>query len=200
MHSPRWRFAHDWIISVVGNASPAKQWLRQVANSEMEALVGSLHPQERRVLEISGTFWQRDGLFKSYRSVDYPEFDICQDQLTDRFDLIIAEHVFEHLLWPYRAGRNVYEMLAPGGSFLIATPFLVRIHNHPVDCSRWTELGLRCLLQECGFQDQNILTKSWGNRRCVVANFDRWQAYRPWRDSLRNEPAFPMIVWALATR
>ena len=38
---------------------------------------------------------------------------------------------------------------------------------------------------------------SWGNRQCVVGNFDRWPAYRRWH-SLRNEPDFPVQVWAFA--
>ena len=70
--------------------------------------------------------------------------------LDDTFDLIIAEQVFEHLLWPYRAARNVHRMLRPGGSFLITTPFLVKIHPVPNDCSRWTETGMKHLLAEAG--------------------------------------------------
>ena len=31
---------------------------------------------------------------------------------------------------------------------------------------------------------------SWGNRRCVTGNFDRWPAYRRWH-SLRDEPDLP---------
>jgi SAM-dependent methyltransferase len=198
--SPRWQFARPWLEPLVGVGNPDNQWLRQVMNREVEKLVQSIGPERRSVLEISGTKWERDHLFKSYRSVDYPDFDVCSSQLSERFDLIIAEQVFEHLLWPYRAGRNVFEMLNPGGAFLVTTPFLIRIHNHPVDCSRWTEVGLQCLLHECGFAVEKIVTGSWGNRACVAANFPRWQVYQPWRHSLHNEPDFPVMVWALATK
>jgi hypothetical protein len=39
-------------------------------------------------------------IFKSYRITEYPDFDICDDSLSDQFNLTIAEQVFEHLLWP----------------------------------------------------------------------------------------------------
>lgn len=200
MLSPRWQFARAFLEPWLASGGPETQWLRQVMNREVEKLVAGINPSSRSALEISGTRWQREGLFRQYKTVDYPEFDICKDRLDESFDLIIAEQVFEHLLWPYRAGRNVYVMLNAGGRFLVTTPFLVRIHNHPVDCSRWTEIGMRCLLQECGFEEQKIVTGSWGNRACVVGNFDRWRIYREGRHSLENEPDFPVMVWALATR
>jgi SAM-dependent methyltransferase len=80
--------------------------------------------------------WRGYG-FRRYRSVEFPAYDVCRDLLNDQFDIIIAEQVFEHLLWPYRAVRNVFQMLTPNGALLVTTPFLIRIHNDPEDCSRW---------------------------------------------------------------
>jgi SAM-dependent methyltransferase len=180
-----------WVMS--------RYWVRIVMNDETRTLVQSVQPRELSVLEISGDYWGYVEQFKTYRSVHYPEFDICASALTDEFDLIIAEQVFEHLLWPYRAGKHVYQMLRPGGHFLITTPFLIRVHEAPDDCSRWTETGIRYFLAECGFDLERIRTGSWGNRACVRANFTRWAFYWPWR-SLRNEPNFPVSVWAFAQK
>jgi hypothetical protein len=119
-------------------------------------------------------------------------------RLLKEFDIIIAEQVFEHLLWPYRAVVNVHQMLNSGGVFLITTPFLIKIHNYPVDCSRWSELGLKHLLAEGGFEIDKITTGSWGNRACVRGNWLGWQPYIKWIHSLKNEPEFPVTVWALA--
>ena len=63
------------------------------------------------------------------KSLMFPDFDMYGEPLPETFDLIFEEQVLEHLLWPNRAGRNVYEMLNPGGSFLV-------VHDYPVDCSR----------------------------------------------------------------
>jgi SAM-dependent methyltransferase len=174
------------------------QWLRIVMNGETRKLVQSVQPHQLDVLEISGDYWSEREQFKTYRSVIYPEFDICAFPSTEQFDLIIAEQVFEHLLWPYRAGKHVYQMLRPGGHFLMTTPFLIRVHKEPEDCSRWTETGIRYFLAECGFDLERIQTGSWGNRACVRANFKVWARYSPRRHSLHNEPNFPVAVWAFA--
>jgi SAM-dependent methyltransferase len=175
-------------------------WVRVVMYERCFAFIRSLRPETLDALEISaGPQWRREFEFRSYTSTQYPEFDICSQTLDQKFDLIIADQVFEHLPWPYRAGKNVYSMLRPGGHFVIATPFLLKVHKVPLDCSRWTEQGLSYLLQECGFAAADIKTDSWGNRNCVRANFTRWRT-RGWFRSLANEPDFPVMVWALAQK
>lgn len=168
-------------------------------NQACRALVRDLPYTRFNTLEISGRKWQDMG-FGRYSSVAWPDFDLCHQTLDERFDLIIAEQVFEHLLYPYRAGRHVLEMLQPGGYFLISVPFLVKIHDFPIDCTRWTELGLKHFLEECGFPLASIVTGAWGNRACIVANFDDWVMYEPDKHDLTHEPDFPYHVWALAQR
>jgi SAM-dependent methyltransferase len=182
------------------NADSDDQWARIVMNQETSSLVQRLKAENLDVLEISGTTWQHRFPFKSYKIASYPEFDICKDVLDQRFDLIIAEQVFEHLTHPYRAARNVYQMVRPGGYFLITTPFLIKVHDIPIDCSRWTPLGMKHFLEEAGFPLDRIQTFGWGNKACVKANFRRWRPYRSWLHSLRNENDFPIVVWALAQK
>lgn len=178
-----------------------ERWTRVILNQETHKLISGLEPANLKVLEISGSDWQKFG-FREYKSLSYPEFDVCQSPLTESFDLIIAEQVFEHLLWPYRAGQNIYQMLNQGGYFLITTPFLIRVHNCPNDCSRWTETGLKYFLSECGFPLENTHTGSWGNRACVKANIHpkRFMPYHRWLHSTINEPDFPVMVWGLTRK
>jgi SAM-dependent methyltransferase len=145
-------------------------WTRVAAYRECEKRLRRMNLNSLRVLEISaGTHWQKMG-FHSFKSMDFPEYDICSDVLDEKFDLIIADNVFEHLKWPYRAARNVRSMLTPGGTFMTLTPFLIRVHPIPTDCTRWTQEGLYYFLAESGFDQDNIETGSWGNRSCVKAN------------------------------
>jgi SAM-dependent methyltransferase len=175
-------------------------WVRVVMYQECFSFIESIGPETLDVLEISGgPQWRRKFRFGSYTCTEFPDFDICAEVVDRQFDLIIADQVFEHLPWPMRAGRNVYAMLRPGGNFVIATPFLVRVHEVPIDCSRWTEQGLSYLLQECGFLAPNIKTRSWGNRKCLKANLFKWRRYGFYR-SLANEPEFPVMVWAIARK
>ena len=175
-------------------------WVRVVMYRRCFAFIQTLGPENLDVLEISaGSQWQRAFRFRRFTETQFPEFDICSQTLDSQYDLIIADQVFEHLQWPYRAGRNVFKMLRPGGVFIIATPFLLRVHNAPIDCSRWTEQGLSYLLQECGFPKDGIQTDSWGNRACLIANLKRWRRYG-WYRSLVNEPDYPLVVWAFARK
>jgi SAM-dependent methyltransferase len=175
-------------------------WGRVVMNEATNQLVSQLNTESLKVLEISGQDWIGRFNYKSYQSVTYPDFDICSDKLGETFDLIIAEQVFEHLLYPYKAARNIYSMLDAGGHLLITTPFLIKVHEEPFDCTRWTETGMKYFLSECGFQLDNIITGSWGNRACVKSNLYRWTNFNKWIHSLKNEPDFPLVVWVMAKR
>jgi len=182
-----------------GGGDEHSQWARIIVNQETDRLIRGLDLERSSALEISGKKW-RDHGFRRYRSVDFPAYDVCSGVHDDQFDIIIAEQVFEHLLWPYRAVRNVFQMLTPNGALLITTPFLMKIHNVPEDCSRWTEVGIRHLLAEGGFDINRITTGSWGNRACIRSNWRKWTVYRPWLHSLKNEPDYPVVVWALARK
>ena len=94
----------------------SRQWARVV----MDRGTGIRRVAERwsaRRLEISATEdspWAKSG-FASYTIANYPEYDVCERPFAvDAFDLVIAQQVFEHVLWPYRAAKHVYEMLRPG--------------------------------------------------------------------------------------
>ena len=89
--------------------------------------------------------------------------------------------------------------MRPGGVAIVSTPFLVRVHGLPEygmrDYWRFTPRGLDALLARAGFRKSSVA--SWGNRECVVGNFDRWAASRSWQP-LRDEPDLPVQVWAFA--
>lgn len=89
--------------------------------------------------------------------------------------------------------------LRPSGHFLGTTPFGIKVHDVPCDSSRSTETSLCDSLAKCGFPPSQIRTASWRNRACVKANLKRW-ARRGFFRSLKNEPEFPVVVWALATK
>jgi SAM-dependent methyltransferase len=174
---------------------------RVVLYQETERMIAPLPASTMDALEISGDRWATHG-FRSYVSANYPEYDVCAGPLSNTFDIIIAEQVFEHLLWPHRAAKNVFSMLRPGGYFFLATPFLLRVHEIPFDCSRWTETGLKYLLADSGFRLENIKTGSWGNLAAVKRNLHRknFPAYFRHINSLENDKVFPVQVWALARK
>ena len=177
------------------------QWQRVPLNRAVEAHIESLGPERLRAAEVSGDSHVGRG-WAQYTSLMYPQFDICAPVTEPgRFDVVICEQVLEHVPDPWGAAANLRELCAPGGHVVVSTPFLVRVHELPAfdmrDYWRFTPRGLRTLLEGAGLEVDEV--GSWGNRDCVVGNFDRWPAYRWWH-SLRNEPELPVQVWAFAHR
>lgn len=187
-----------WINDVLGRHR--RHWTRVVMEEAMERFVRNLPCSTLDVLEISGDKWSDPSHgFRSYRNIRYPEYDVCEGPTAGQYDLIIADQVFEHTKYPDRAARNVLAMLKPGGVFAVNTPFLIKYHSSPLDFYRWTELGMRTLLEGAGYS--RVITGSWGNRSCVIQNLtpdDEWVDYNPLFHSLKNDPYFSVVVWAFA--
>ena len=174
---------------------------RVVMNRTTREWIDALPTDQMDAFEISGCFWKKrvQKPWKSYTEGWYPEFDICSPPSGKQYDIVFAKQVFEHLAYPYRAIKNVYAMLRPGGYFLTTTPFLFRIHASPIDCTRWTPQGLAYLLEEGGFSPEAIRTDSWGNRQAVRLQL-RGRNYCRRLHSLKNEPDYPLCVWALVRK
>jgi len=177
------------------------QWQRVVMNKEITRHLRTLRPPTKTAAEISGDAQAGLG-WKSYRSLNYPEFDLCAP-LTDpeRYDVVICEQVLEHVIDPFLAARHLFELCQPGGHAVVSTPFLIKVHELPLyglrDFWRFTPRGLRTLLEQAGFEVTDVST--WGNRLGVIGNLDRWSAHRPWLP-LRNRPDLAVVVWAYARR
>jgi hypothetical protein len=175
------------------------QWQRVILNRSVDDHLVGLGPSGLRAAEISGGA-HADKPWRSYTSLNHPEFDLVAP-LGERepFDVVICEQVLEHVIDPCAAAQNLRGLCVEGGHVVVSTPFLVRVHELPAygmpDLWRFTPRGLRVLLQRAGLTVESV--QSWGNRRCVAGNFDRWPSYRRWH-SLRGEPDLPVQVWAFA--
>jgi SAM-dependent methyltransferase len=177
----------------------SEHWQRLTLNETVAEHIASLDPPRRTAAEISGDAHADRG-WKAYTSLAYPDFDLCaplEEPL--EFDVVICEQVLEHVVDPCAAAANLRALCAPGGHVIVSTPFLVKVHELALadirDYWRFTPRGMRALLERVGLEVDTI--GSWGNRECVVGNFNRWSGYRRWH-SLRNEPDFPIQVWAFA--
>lgn len=167
---------------------------------ETGAFVNSLNVEKMDALEISGRQW-RKLKYNSYRTVSFSDYDVCGSPLqVSGWDIIFMEQVLEHVHRPLKAIQNIHQMLKPGGWFIVTTPFMIRVHEEPSDCSRWTETGLKNILTDGGFPPEKIVTGSWGNKPCMIANLENWVKYKPLQHSLKNDPRYPVVVWAFAQK
>lgn len=180
---------------------------RVVMQKSSRRAIQALKPRTLDVAEISGR-WGETFPFRRYQSYRYPEFDICEAPFLDedgkiqKFNLILANQVWEHLDRPYQATKNVRRMLKKGGHFWLAVPFFIPFHAVPHDCSRWTARGLKNLLVECGFDPDFIQADQWGNRHAAQRNLEEdWPPkYHADQDALDNDPQMPICSWAMARK
>ena len=179
-------------------------WHRYASYKLIKKDISFLEFETLDVLEISaGESWNENYKFKSFDQMNFPEHDICKNAYGEKkYDLIIADNVWEHLKYPYRATKNVFNMLKEDGYFLVITPFLIRVHEVPIDCTRWTEDGLKYFLNENGFNLDKIFTNSWGNKKCAKSDIredSTWTRIGIYKD-MTNNKTFPLQVWALAKK
>jgi len=179
---------------------------RSVMQKTSRAWIRGLGPSGLDAAEIGGKWGEGFG-FRSFQSFIRPQHDPCTGPFRDpegrvlKFDVILANQVWEHLDRPYAATRNVYRMLRPGGWFWVAVPFFLPFHAAPVDCSRWSARGLKNLLVECGFAETAIRAAQWGNRSAAARNLELpWPPVQRPEDDLNDDPDFPVMAWALAQR
>jgi hypothetical protein len=59
-------------------------------DQETDRLIRGLDLKDSSALEISGQKWRGYG-FRSYRSVEFPAYDVCFGVLDNQFDIMIAE-------------------------------------------------------------------------------------------------------------
>ena len=181
--------------------SAAEHWQRVAMSQAVDAYIGSLHPHELTAAEISGDTHAKKP-WKSHTSLNYPSFDLCADLDARSSSSTWSSASRCWSTWWTRAPQppTFARLCAAGGHVIVSTPFLVKVHELPMyamnDYWRFTPRGLQTLLERTGLEVDTV--GSWGNRACVVGNFDRWSAYRPWHP-LRNEPDLPLQVWAFAT-
>jgi SAM-dependent methyltransferase len=67
------------------------------------------------------------------------------------FDLILSTYTLEHVEEPNSYLAECYRLLRPGGTLALSVPLLMYYHRDPEDYWRWTQAGLRRIVEEAGF-------------------------------------------------
>ena len=67
------------------------------------------------------------------------------------FDAVLCSQVLEHVFTPEKFLGEIRRVLRPGGTLLLAVPFLWDEHEQPHDFGRYSSFGLRALLERNGF-------------------------------------------------
>lgn len=68
------------------------------------------------------------------------------------FDCVVALSLLEHVPDPQRTVNEAHRVLKKEGIFAVTVPFMNRLHFAPHDYFRFTEYGLRYILEKAGFK------------------------------------------------
>jgi SAM-dependent methyltransferase len=114
----------------------------------------------------------------------YPEVDLVCDLTEvipfkrDSFDAIVLMNVMEHVYDTHNLLAALSKLLKPGGLLFVAIPFLVKIHQAPIDFVRYTHFSLQRLGEDHNLQVKMLegyydpvffLGEGIGNLRWAVA-------------------------------
>ena len=95
---------------------------------------------------------------KKYAPPDYV-CDLASIPVEDaRFDHVILTQVLEHLPDPATVLRELHRVLKPGGTLWLTAPLFYAEHEKPYDFFRYTQFGLRRLLEDAEFE---VLEIAW---------------------------------------
>ncbi len=93
---------------------------------------------------------------KRYAEQDYV-CDLAAIPVEDeRFDHVLLTQVLEHIPEPAKALAELHRVLKPGGTLWLTAPLFYAEHEKPYDFFRYTQFGLRHLLEGAGLKVEEI--------------------------------------------
>jgi len=146
---------------IIRRADSGSRW-RQADWKFLEHEVEKLEAQAK-ILDIGCGRGDFASLFADHPFLEldiypYPEVDLvcdltlCVPFQENSFDLVVLMNVVEHVPEPQTLLKVVYQLLSPGGIAVVAVPFMLKIHQAPVDFARFTHYALQKMAMEIGFQ------------------------------------------------
>ena len=107
-------------------------------------------------------------LHQEYESADFCQIDKAYGEITyvcdlenipvesDKYDLILLTQVLEHLPNPAKVLQELNRVLRSGGELWLSTPLYYEEHEIPYDFYRYTQYGLKNLLDSTNFSLKKI--------------------------------------------
>lgn len=84
------------------------------------------------------------------------DIDSMPDEWEARFSCVLCSEVLEHVKRPWISLPNLYKVIAPNGWIVVTTLTSFPIHGFPDDYYRYTQSGLRLLLEDAGFSNIEV--------------------------------------------
>ena len=155
-------------------------------------------PADAIILDVGAGRGDFAELFENhhYLALDiypYPEVDLACDLAQvnpfkpGSFDAILLMNVLEHVYEPVVLLQQLAQLLKPGGLLVVAVPFMVKMHQLPVDFNRYTQFSLQRMADDLGmavehldgfYDPVSLLGEGLGNLRFnVLPRLAGWRRY-----------------------
>ena len=92
------------------------------------------------------------------------------DKFQDYFDVVFCTQVFEHIYNPVQGAKTIHNMLRNNGILYLTSPFIYPHHSES-DMLRYTDQGLRTILEKAGFKDIKIEPTYATEGKAYLMNF-----------------------------
>jgi SAM-dependent methyltransferase len=89
------------------------------------------------------------------------------------FDTVLCTELLEHVAEPHLAVEEMTRVLKPGGYLILSVPFVHWIHEQPFDFYRYTNFGLRHLLEGAGLHVVKVIPRG-GALTVLTDIYVRW--------------------------
>lgn len=135
---------------------------------QLESYLKLLDVNANMVIDVGGAQKPVKGRTKSwnvdnYVILDVPEFNLDEGYPAQPFaynsqaDVVFCLEVFEYLIVPTMAMKNIANLLKPGGKAYVTFPFVYPLHNEvPLDSLRYTKSGIVRLANYAGLHIEKI--------------------------------------------
>jgi len=130
---------------------------------QLENYLKTIDVKAETVFDVGGKEKPVKGRTKSWIVKNYEILDIPEHDLNVLFpnpkqcNLIFCLEVFEYLIDPVTAMKNIKNMLTKGGEAIVSFPLVYPVHNDVAfDSLRFTETGVRRLAKYVGLTVKSI--------------------------------------------
>jgi SAM-dependent methyltransferase len=117
---------------------------------------------------------------------------------SEQFDCIVCTQVLHLVDRPDRMVAELFRLLRPGGSLLVAVPNITADYGHWTEFRRFTPLGLELLLSGA-FPAEAVRVASYGNSLTAAGELRGLAVRDFYRHELdHNDPRFGLVACAVA--
>lgn len=149
----RWFFSHNWLVKKIVYAA-VKEMAAKYAHGVLLDIGCGEKPYESVFSPYIHDYIGLDHEISMHDTSKVDIFATAYDTTiaNESVDTIVCLSVLEHLERPWDAIKEMNRILKPNGHVIVTAQFFWHLHEEPRDFYRYTEYGIKYLLENNGFE------------------------------------------------